>query len=209
MTRYINLMQADMLPGHGRLQLPTFATVLMLVLVGSSGWVALSWQQQNSLQSELADWQQRAARSEQALQQARSASPLLGTEAALVQENAELTRQKNARETAYSGLATQLGESARGFSTPLSQLSDIDFDGLWLSRIELRNSQQHLGLAGFTRQPGLVPRYLSQLEGSVFRGISIQNLNIEQAPDDDALWRFTLADSANVGTALSDGESGQ
>lgn len=209
MTRYINLMQADMLPGHGRLQLPTFATVLMLALVGSSGWVALSWQQQTSLQSELADWQQRAARSEQALQQARSASPLLGTEAALIQENAELTRQKNARETAYSGLATQLGESARGFSTPLSQLSDIDFDGLWLSRIELRNSQQHLGLAGFARQPGLVPRYLSQLEGSVFRGISIQNLNIEQAPDDDALWRFTLADSANVGAALSDGESGQ
>lgn len=209
MTRYINLMQADMLPGHGRLQLPTFTAVLLLALVGSAGWVGFSWQQQNSLQSELADWQQRAARSEQALQQARIASPLLDTEAALIEENAGLTREKNAREAAYSGLATQLGESARGFSTPLSQLADIDFDGLWLSRIELRNSQQHLGLAGFARQPGLVPRYLSQLEGSVFRGISIQNLNIEQAPDDDSLWRFTLADSAKVGDALSSGEATQ
>jgi hypothetical protein len=40
-----------------------------------------------------------------------------------------------------------------------------------------------------------VPRYLSQLEGSVYRGISIQNLNIEQSIDDRGLWRFTLADS--------------
>ncbi|WP_028669215.1 PilN domain-containing protein [Saccharospirillum impatiens] len=203
MTRHINLMQADMLPGHGRLQLPAFMGVLVLALVGSAAWIALSWHQQQRLQDDLADWQQQVARSEQALRQARSVSPQLDTEAALIQENAELTRQKNARETAYSGLATQLGESARGFSTPLAQLSDIDFDGLWLSHIELRNSQQHLGLAGFARQPGLVPRYLSQLEGSVFRGISIQNLNIEQAPDDPSLWRFTLADSANVGAALN------
>lgn len=207
MTRYINLMQADMLPGHGRLQLPTFATVLLLALVGSAGWVALSWQQQNRLQSELAEWQQRAARSEQTLQQARSVNPQLDTEAALIQENAELTREKNARETAYSGLATQLDASASGFSTPLTQLSAIDFDGLWLNRIELRNSQQSLGLAGYARQPGLVPRYLSQLEGSVFRGISIQNLNIEQAPEDDTLWRFTLADSASVDAALNNGEA--
>ncbi|WP_394169942.1 hypothetical protein [Saccharospirillum alexandrii] len=209
MTRHINLMQAGMLPGHGRLQLPTFAAVLLLALMGSAGWIALSWQQQNSLQSELADWQQRAARSEQALQQARSVNPQLDTEAALIQENAELTREKNARETAYSGLATQLGASARGFSTPLTQLSAIDFDGLWLSRIELRNSQQSLGLAGYARQPGLVPRYLSQLEGSVFRGISIQNLNIEQTPDDDTLWRFSLADTASVDAALNNGEPGR
>lgn len=209
MTRHINLMQADMLPGHGRLQLPTFAAALALTLFGSAAWIALSWHQQQSLQTELADWQQRTARSELALQQTRSVNPQLDTEAALSQENAELSREKSLRESAYSGLATQLGEAARGFSTPLSQLSNIDFEGLWLSRIELRNSQQHLGLAGYTRQPGLVPRYLSQLEGSVFRGISIQNLNIEQAPDNDNLWRFTLADSANVDAALSDGEASQ
>lgn len=209
MTRYINLMQADMLPGHGRLQLPTFALVLALALTGSAIWIGFSWYQQQRLQAELADWQQRAARSEQALQQTRSVNPQLDTEAALSLENAELTREKRLLESAYSGLASQLGESARGFSTPLSQLSNIDFDGLWLSHIELRNSQQHLGLAGYTRQPGLVPRYLSQLEGSVFRGISIQNLNIKQAPDDDSLWRFTLADSANVDAALSDTEGRQ
>lgn len=209
MTRYINLMQADMLPGHGRLQLPTFVVVLLLTLIGSAAGIALSWQHHNRLQAELADWQQRAARSEQALQQARSVNPQLDTEAALIQENAELTREKNARESAYSGLATQLGASARGFSTPLTQLSAIDFDGLWLSRIELRNSQQSLGLAGYARQPGLVPRYLSQLEGSVFRGISIQNLNIEQTPDDDSLWRFSLADSARVDAALNNREPGR
>ncbi|MEX0623480.1 hypothetical protein [Saccharospirillum sp.] len=209
MTRHINLMQADMLPGHGRLQLPTFATALTLTLLGSAAWIALSWHQQQSLQAELADWQQRAARSELALQQTRSVNPQLDTEAALSQENAKLSQEKSLRESAYNGLATQLGEAARGFSTPLSQLSNIDFDDLWLNRIELRNSQQHLGLAGYTRQPGLVPRYLSQLEGSVFRGISIQNLNIEQVPDNDNLWRFTLADSASVDAALSDGEASQ
>lgn len=209
MTRYINLMQSDMLPGHGRLQLPTFTIVLALALTGSSIWIGFSWYQQQNLQAELTDWQQRAASSEQALRQTRSVNPQLDTEATLSLENAELTREKRLRESAYSGLASQLGESARGFSTPLSQLSNIDFDGLWLSRIELRNSQQHMGLAGYTRQPGLVPRYLSQLEGSVFRGISIQNLNIEQTPDDDSLWRFTLADSASVDAALNDSEGRQ
>lgn len=207
MTRYINLMQADMLPGHGRLQLPAFTLVLTLSLVGCAAWIAYSWTEQQRLQTELTEWQQQAERSEQALSEARSFSPELEDEATLIQENALLMQQKNARETAYSGLATQLGESARGFSTPLSQLSDIDFDGLWLSRIELRDSQNHLGLIGFARQPGLVPRYLGELEGSVFQGISIQNLNIEQAEDDDSLWRFVLADSAGIEAALNDREA--
>jgi hypothetical protein len=195
MTRHINLMQADMLPGHSRVQLPMFATVLLLALIGSGAWMALTWHLHQTLRADLAQGQQAAARSEQALQQAGKVDPTLATEASLIQANAELTRQRNRRESAFSGLSTQLGESSRGFSTPLTQLSNYDLDGLWLSQIELRNSQQHLGLAGFTRQPGLVPRYLSQLEGSVYRGISIQNLNIEQSIDDQGLWRFTLADS--------------
>jgi hypothetical protein len=207
MTRYINLMQSDMLPGHGRLQLPAFAMALLITVIGCAGWLTFAWYQQHSLQAELATWQQQQLGSEQALQQMRSINPQLDTEAALRLENAELTREKNRRESAYSGLATQLGEASLGFSTPLAQLSNYDLDGLWLNRIELRNSQQHLGLTGFTRQPGLVPRYLSQLEGSVFSGITIQNLNIEQTKDNANLWRFTLADSTIGQAALADGET--
>jgi hypothetical protein len=207
MTRYINLMQPDMLPGHGRLQLPAFILVVLITIVGCAGWLTVAWYQQQSLQTELAIWQQQQTRSEQALAQTRSINPQLDTEAALRLENAELTREKNRRESSYSGLATQLDEASLGFSTPLAQLSNYDLDGLWLNRIELRNSQQHLGLTGFTRQPGLVPRYLSQLEGSVFSGITIQNLNIEQTRDDAGLWRFTLADSAIGQAALTGGDS--
>jgi hypothetical protein len=209
MTRHINLMQPDMRPGQGRLQLPTFVMVLLLTVIGCAGWITFAWYQQQSLQADLANWQQQQARSEQALQQTRSISPQLDTEAELRLENAELTREKNRRESAYSGLSTQLDEASLGFSTPLAQLSSYDLDGLWLNRIELRNGQQHLGLAGFTRQPGLVPRYLSQLQGSVFSGITIQNLNIEQTEDDADLWQFTLADSAIGQDALGTGEATQ
>lgn len=202
MTRHINLMQPDILPGYGRWQVPAFTVALLVVLVGGAGFVGYHWNLHQNLLDETGYWQSQVHSSRQRLNDFRRANPTMASEADLLLENERLETRLGEREAALSGLANQLDVSAQGFSEPLASLSDYDLDGIWLTRIELRDSRAHLGLTGFARDPGLVPRYLAQLEGSVFEGLSIRNLSIQQAPDDDRLWRFNIADSV-VGPAPS------
>jgi len=201
MTRHINLMQPDILPGFGPWQVPAFLIALLLVIVGAAGYTGYHWNLRQTLLDETGYWQSQVQNSQQRLNDFRRENPSMASEADLLLENERLTTRLGERQAALSGLADQLDVSAQGFSKPLASLSDYDLEGIWLTRIELRDSQAHLGLEGFARDPGLVPRYLGQLEGSVFEGLSIQNLNIRQAQDDDALWRFSIADSV-VGATL-------
>ena len=201
MTRHINLMQPDILPGYGRWQVPTFISALLLILIGAAGYGGYHWNLRQTLLDETGYWQSQVQNSQQRLNDFRRENPSMASEADLLQENETLTTRLDERQTALSGLADQLDVSAQGFSEPLASLSNYDLDGIWLTRIELRDSRAHLGLEGFARGPGLVPRYLGQLEGSIFEGLSIQNLNIRQARDDEALWRFTISDSV-VGATL-------
>lgn len=203
MTRHINLMQADMRPGHGRVQLPAFIIVLTLTLIGCGLIAGYHWWVQRSLITQTQHWQARVDTSAQKLRTFRQANPAMASEADLMQENQLLTEQLRQRESALSGLAEQLGEASQGFSEPLASLSSHDLEGIWLSRIVLQDSRKHLNLEGFARQPDLIPRYLSQLEGSVFEGLSIQNLSIQQAPNDKTLWRFSIADTVEVPAGTS------
>lgn len=207
MTRHINLLQPDMLPGHGRVQLPTFLVTLLLTLVACGLYAGYHWSVKQSLLDETGRWQTRVQDSAQRLREFREANPAMASEADLLARNQQLSERLSERENALSGLADQLGGGSRGFATPLKSLSEYDLEGIWLSRIELRDSQQHLGLRGFARQPGLVPRYLSQLEGSVFEGLNIQDLTIQQVPDDEALWQFSIDD--RVGASLTNNREGR
>lgn len=203
MTRHVNLMQADMRPGHGRVQLPTFIVILTLTLMGCGLIAGYHWSMLRSLTAQAQQWQARVDTSAQKLRTFRQANPAMASEADLMQKNQFLTEQLRRRENALSGLAEQLGEASQGFSEPLASLSSHDLEGIWLSRIILQDSRKHLNLEGFARQPDLIPHYLSQLEGSVFEGLSIQNLSIQQAPNDKTLWRFSIADTLDLPTAPS------
>lgn len=201
MTRHINLMQTDILPGYGRWQVPAFTVAILLTLCAAAGYIGYHWQLHQNLLDESAYWQTQVQNSQQRLSDFRRANPEMASEADLVADNESLTNQLQERRTALSGLAEQLDVSSQGFFAPLTQLSDHDLDGIWLTRIELRDSRAHMGLEGVARDPGLVPRYLGQLEDSVFNGLSIQNLNIQQSAQDDATWRFSIADSV-IGDSL-------
>lgn len=193
MTRHINLMQADMLPGYGPGQLPTYLVTLALTLVACVLYAGYHWTIQRSLEADIEQWQSRVETSANQLRTFRQNHPAMASEAELMHENQELAEQLAQREATFSGLTSQLGTAAQGFSQPLASLSDYDIDGVWLSRIVLRDSREHLSLDGFARRPEMIPQYLDQLEGTVFDGLTIQNLTIQQA-DTQSLWRFSLSD---------------
>lgn len=208
MTRHINLMAADILPGFGRWQLPAFVVATLVTLLVSGLYTYYQWSERQDLLEDIAFWQQEVLTSQQRLQDFRRANPAMASETELQKENERLKLRLKERETALSGLATQLDISAQGFSRSLANLSSYDLEGIWLTRIQLRDSSAHLGLEGFTRNPGLVPRYLAQLEGSVFEGISIRNLNIQQAGEESSnLWRFSIADTPAAGATPAPGEA--
>lgn len=192
MTRHINLMRADILPGQGRVQLPVFVLGIALTLLAGAGYLGYHLITAASLQRQISNAQARVDDSALQLHRLRQSYPSIGSEAELRASNEALQARLIARRSELQGLANQLDTAASGFARPLASLSEHDLDGLWLTRIELRDSHSQLALEGMARQPSLIPRYLGQLEGDVFQGLSIRNLNIEQ--DSDALWRFSIAE---------------
>ncbi|MCH8529855.1 MAG: hypothetical protein LAT65_03290 [Saccharospirillum sp.] len=195
MTRHINLMQPGMLPGFGPWQAPTFILVICVGLLISLAYVGYQWSVAQALATSAADWQQQHLNSERQLEQARRSMPQQVSESDLLDLNQRLTQQLNRRQASLTGLDRQLGQAGQGFYAPLQGLIDYDLEGLWLTRIDLIDSHRHLGLRGFARQPGLIPQYLAQLDGSVFSGLNIRNLNIEQSPTNPALWQFSVSDA--------------
>jgi len=196
MTRHINLMRADILPGQGQVQLPAFVVSIMLTLLAGAGYLGYHLATAASLQRQIDNEQQRVDDSALQLHQQRQSFPSISSETELRANNETLQARLNSRRSELQGLANQLDIAASGFARPLASLSEHDLDGIWLTRIELRDSHSHLELEGRARQPSLIPRYLGQLEGDVFQGLSIRNLNIEQSSAD--LWRFTIAEDLEV-----------
>lgn len=200
MTRHINLLQPDILPGQGRLQLPAFITATALALLIGLGYLAYHALTAQLLQSRIRQLQSQVDDSALQLHRLRQTYPSIASEAELRTANETLQVQVQARRQELLGLTSQLDTAASGFAGPLRSLSKHDLNGLWLTHIELRNSHSHLALKGMARQPNLIPRYLGQLESEVFQGLSIRNLNIEQS--DDQLWRFSIAETLDTPDAL-------
>lgn len=193
MTRHINLMRPGIRPGQGPVQLPAFVLALTLTLLGGLGYLGYHWLTAASLQRQLDLEQQQVEDSALQLHRLRQSYPSIASEAELRASNARLQARLLSRRAELQGLANQLDTAASGFAQPLDSLSRHDLDGLWLTHIELRDSHSHLELEGLARQPNLIPRYLGQLEGAAFQGLSIRNLNIEQ--NSDQLWRFSIAET--------------
>ncbi|WP_108126049.1 PilN domain-containing protein [Saccharospirillum mangrovi] len=202
MTRHINLMTPDMRPGQGRVQLPLFTAVLALTLVAGFVYLGVHAVIGLTIERRIDSAQQRVDASALELHRLRQNYPSIASEADLRANNETLQTRLTARREELHGLTNQIDTVASGFARPLASLSDHDLDGLWLTRIELRDSHSHLELEGMARQPNLIPRYLGQLESSVFQGLSIRNLSIEQSGTN--LWRFTMAETLDTPKGLEE-----
>jgi len=200
MTRQVNLLSDDLLPGFGMVQLPIFLIAALLTLIAAAGWVGASLMARQALLAEELQWRTTESRSLEQLNQFRQQYPVLNNETELLGINQQLANQlQTARET-YSGLANQIENAIEGFHTTLVQLADYDLDGLWLDSIALKDGQRFFSLDGFVRNPELIPQYLDQLGQSSFGGISIDQLAVAKSTDQANLWRFTLSNQRKVKT---------
>lgn len=202
MTRHINLMTPDMRPGQGPVQLPLFVAVIALTLLAGGLYLGIHALVGATLQHNIDTAQQQVDASALALHRMRQNYPSIASEAELRANNETLQERLNTRRDELRGLTSQIDTAASGFARPLASLSEHDLDGLWLTRIELRDSHSHLELEGMARQPNLIPRYLGQLEGEVFQGLSIRNLSIDQSADN--LWRFSMAETLDTPPSLEE-----
>lgn len=196
MTRHINLMRTSILPGQGRVQLPAFVLGIALTLVMGFGYLGYQLMTAALLQQHISSAQLNVEDSAQQLRDLRESFPGIGSEAELRTRYQSLQSRLMAQRSKLQGLGNQLDSATSGFARPLSSLTQHGLDGFRLTRIELRNSHSQLQLEGITRQPKLIPRYLDQLEGEVFAGLNIGNLDIEQSSDE--LWRFRIAEKREV-----------
>jgi len=200
MTRQVNLLQDDLLPGFGKVQLPIFLIAALITLIIAAGWVGVSVMAHQALLAEELEWRSTESSSLERLNQFRAQYPILNNESQLTAVNLQLVSQlRTARET-YSGLANQIENAIEGFHTPLVQLAEYDLDGLWLNSIELKDGQRFFSLDGFVRNPELIPQYLDQLGQSSFGGISIDQLAVAKSTDQANLWRFTLSNQREIKT---------
>jgi hypothetical protein len=193
MTRQINLLRDDLLPGYGKMQLPVFVGAVLISLLLAGAWVGLSLLARQGLLSEQQQWQAEAVSSLERLKQFRQRYPALTNASQLSSINLQLAGQlQTARET-YSGLTNQVENAIEGFHTPLIHLAEQDIDGLWLNAIALKDGQRFFSLDGFVRNPELIPQYLDRLGRSSFGGIGIDQLALAKSPGRSNLWRFTLS----------------
>lgn len=201
MTKQVNLVSADLLPGYGPVQLPVFVFVFIGSVICALIWIASAYDTRAKLIEEQKIWQQTSNSQQQALASYQSLHPEMFNEDELEQRNVTLTADLNLRRTTLQDLANQLENSIEGFTGPLNQLSDYDVNGLWLETIHLRNGQRSFSLTGFAQTPELIPEYIAQLGQSDFKGISIQQLSVQKEENRRGLWRFSLSNDKQIDIA--------
>ncbi|MFQ3229354.1 hypothetical protein [Reinekea sp.] len=198
MTKQVNLVSSDLLPGYGPVQLPIFILIFCVSLVCAALWVFSAYDTRAQHLEEKAMWQQTAKNQLAALEAYQKLHPKLHNQDQLEQRNIVLTDELNLRRTTLQDLADQLENAIEGFTRPLLQLSDYDVQGLWLDTIQLKDGKRSFNLIGFAQTPELIPEYLAQLGQSDFKGITIQQLSVEKEVAQNQLWRFGLTNDKNL-----------
>ena len=198
MTKQVNLVSSDLLPGYGPVQVPSFVLVFVIALICAALWLFSAFDTRAQLLSEQTIWQQNAKNQQRALETYQKMHPEMHNQEQLEQRNIALTADLNLRRTTLQDLANQLENAIEGFTQPLLQLSDYDVQGLWLDTIQLKDGRRSFSLTGFAQTPELIPEYLSQLGQSDFKGISIQQLSVEKEIEQKQLWRFSLTNDKHL-----------
>ena len=89
-----------------------------------------------------------------------------------------------------------------GFSESFAGLARQRVDGLWLTGIELRNSEaRHVALRGMTSRAELVPQLVKQLGAEpAFQGLRFRHMRVSQPEgrDNDNVLEFELTTEPNA-----------
>ena len=83
--------------------------------------------------------------------------------------------------------------ASRNFSAQLNGLSRQHFAGLWFTDIGVHNGGKQLSLAGKSRKPEYVPRFLRSLASEqVFSGLQFRVLRMSEPEDQPDVLQFEL-----------------
>lgn len=152
--------------------------ISLLLLAGVYGY---NWQQQQSMQAEMASIKREQARLQQDYDKVRQTmvrpveSPELKKE--LARLNVDLVSKKR-----FQTLLGQLHSDTRiQFSSILEGLSEQAVDGLWLTRIQSDTAIRSVILEGEALSPDRVPQYLKGLgQESAYVGAQFDQLQLQE-----------------------------
>jgi Tfp pilus assembly protein PilN len=117
----------------------------------------------------------------------RERSRLLASEVERLEEEVERRREL------IDVLAERVTGEAYGFSSHLAGLARQRVEGLWLTRLAIRDSGESLELGGSALRPELVPTLVQRLaDEPVFEGATFRYLTLDRSDDERARIDFRL-----------------
>jgi len=116
-----------------------------------------------------------------------SQEDLLERSNSILQE--EITEQKNILSLLDSDNKLQ----TKGFYRYLVSLSNNSREGIWLTEFELIPGSQKARLKGQAVEPALVPKYISDLSDSEFKGTNFSQLRLSQVDGNSKIYDFEFA----------------
>jgi Tfp pilus assembly protein PilN len=168
--------------------------VLACLLLMHGGWTA--WHSHAGAQA-LAQAEQRSRQVEAELlaRQANFQEPQL--DARLSEQLAELESGNQRLKLLADHLLSLEARHREGFAPLLAGLAEQHTDGLWLTRIHLRDGGQQMRLEGLAQEQTQLPRYLASLSGSpALQGREFAELQVRR--EDSGLLRFSLASEIEI-----------
>lgn len=196
MRQQVNLYTAELRPQRDPLEFRRLLTALgvvaaVLIVVG----LLLGWREHGlavrhaQLQARVTDLQSRATDLSNELQGMHADPALQQAVTGLKQAVAE-------RRKLLGRLHQVTGSSMQGFSPVLTALARQSIPGLWLTRVQVDGKTGGISLAGSTRDPETVPRYLARLRTeSAFAGKAFGEFRMRQDPHARGQLDFELASS--------------
>lgn len=185
MIQRVNLYTQEFQHASQKLAATTLLGVALVVLVGVAalgGWYRY---QAGVMEADVADAQAANDRLLEAVNLLGEQVQMRRPDSALESALERVTNTLSRRQRLLDRVERLASSQAEGFATPMSALARQVPDGLWLSRIVLRQDQ--VSLQGATRQGSLVPVYLERLgEEPAFKGQVFGRFELNRG--DDSPW---------------------
>lgn len=184
---------------RGELQ-PFSAQTMLYVLAGVAAVLMLyygyaSWSL-GPMKKELASAQQQHSDALKRLETLGQQAQANQKDAALEQEVARLSAERDAKQQAFNNLTGEGLGNTKGFSAQIEGLARRRVEGVWLTNISIGEGGASFALNGGTLAPESVPVLLQALgKEPVFKGVEFKTLLMERSEKQPGRVNFTLRTS--------------
>ena len=183
MMKYkVNLYSAEFQPKLRLITLPLVCSAWLMSLVIFGAWYVFALNQQQQLDTQLAELEQNKKQQAQVLRSLQTELANVGKDPRLQAELDQQARALQARQAVLAQLQGMEDLKARGFASLMLELAEQHQVGLWLTHIQLDGKQ--VVLEGATNESALVPRWLAGLSKTAyFQGQEFTQTQLYRDPD--------------------------